>query len=138
MRAAVVAILAVLALAAPAAPARAQSPAYRFAHSDDPVADANAYLLTLLAADPQARGALAADPDLQAIRARLGDSRAAARKACRSAPTCPVDQLMLTDAEIARAGDALARLAQPGRPLSRLVRDGLRPSGRAQKYAALD
>jgi len=138
MRAAVVAILAVLALAAPAAPARAQSPAYRFAHSDDPVADANAYLLTLLVADPQARGALAADPDLQAIRARLGDSRAAARKACRSAPTCPVDQLMLTDAEIARSGDALARLAQPGRPLSRLVRYELRPSGRAQKYAALD
>jgi hypothetical protein len=135
MRAAVLAILAVVALSAPA---QAQSPTYRFLRSDDPVADANAYLLTLLAADPQSRTALAADPDLQAIHARLADTRAAAQKACRTAPTCPVDQLMLTDAEIASAGDALARLARPGAPLSRLVRDQLRPSGRAQQSAALD
>jgi DUF218 domain len=135
MRAAIVAILAVLALAAPA---QAQSPNYRFLHSDDPVADANAYLLTLLAADPQARAALAAEPDLPALRVRLGDARAAMLKACRTAPACPVEQLMLTDAEIAAAGDALARLARPGGPLSRLVRTELRPSGRAQKYAALD
>ncbi|HEX3366622.1 YdcF family protein [Phenylobacterium sp.] len=135
MRAAVVAILAVFVLAAPA---EAQSPAYRFLHSDDPVADANAYLLTLLAADPQARSALAADPDLQALHARLSDTRAVAIKACRAQPACPVDQLMLTDAEIAKVGDTLARLAQAGGPLSRLVRDQLRPSGRAQKYAGLD
>ncbi|THD60693.1 YdcF family protein [Phenylobacterium sp.] len=135
MRAAVVAILALMALAAPA---QAQSPAYRFLHSDDPVADANAYLLTLLAADPQARAALAADPDLAALHARLTEARAAAIKACRTASACPVDQLMLSDAEIAGAGDALARLAQPGGPLNRLVRDQLRPSGRAQKNAALD
>jgi len=135
MRAAVIAILAVLAFTTPA---QAQSPAYRFLHSDDPVADANAYLLTLLAADPQARSALAADPDLQALRVRLTDTRPGLIKACRTAPTCAVDQLMLTDAEIARTGDVLARLAQPGAPLSRLVREQLRPSGRAQKYAALD
>jgi hypothetical protein len=119
-------------------PALAQSPAYRFLHSDDPVADANAYLLTLLAADPQARSALAADPDMLAIHARLADTRTAVIKACRTQPTCPVEQLMLSDAEIAKAGDVLGRLAQPGAPLNRLVRDQLRPSGRAQKYASLD
>jgi hypothetical protein len=135
MRAAVIAFLAVVALAAPA---QAQSPTYRFVHSDDPVADANAYLLTLLAADPQARAALAAAPDLQALHARLTDARTATLKVCRTQPTCPVDQLMLTDAEISGTGDALARLARPGGPLSRLVRDQLRPSGRAQKYASLD
>jgi hypothetical protein len=135
MRATVIATLAVLALAATA---QAQSPTYRFVRSDDPVADANAYLLTLLAADPQARAALGADPGLQALQARLADSRAAALKACRTQSTCPVDQLMLTDAEIATTGEALARLAQPGGPLSRLVRDQLRPSGRAQRYDGLD
>lgn len=136
MRAAVVAILAALAFGV--ADARAQSPAYRFVHSDNPVADANAYLLTLLDVDPKARAALAAEPDLQAIRTRLGETRAAVQKACRINPTCPVDQLMLTDAEVAMAGDALGRLAQPGGPLNHLVRTELRPSGRAQKYALLD
>ena len=136
MRTVVVAILAVLALFAP--PAWAQSPTYRFVRSDNPVADANAYLLTLLAADPQARAALAAAPELQALRMRLAASRAAVVKGCRAAPSCPVDQLMLTDAEIARTGDVLARLAQPGGPLSRLSRDHLRPSGRAQLHAGLD
>ena len=61
-----------LALASPAA---AQSPAYRFRHGDNPVADADAYLLTLVAADPRMRAAVAADPDLKALGQRLTASR---------------------------------------------------------------
>ena len=86
MRRAIIVLAAVLALAWPA---QAQPPAYRFLHSDDPVADANAYLLTLLAADPQVRAALAAEPDLQALRTRLGDSRAAAISALAASMILP-------------------------------------------------
>ncbi len=129
-------ILFVLALSL-ASPAAAQSPAYRFAHSDDPVADADAYLLTLLAADPQARRAVAADPDLKALGQRLADTRAALTKSCRASPTCPVGDLQLSDAEIDRAADALARLAEPGHPLVALAHGPMRASGRFQKHAAL-
>lgn len=131
--------LAGLAIAPPAVaqPGPGPSPAYRFKHSDDPVMDAGAYLLTLLSADPQARAAVAADPDLAAIAARLKATREALIPACRTSSACPVGQLMLSDAEIARAGDALARLAQPGAPLAPLVQAQMRPSGRFQKHAAL-
>ena len=130
-------ILVVLAMAlALSGAAFAQSPAYRFVHSDNPVADADAYLLTLLAADPQSRAALAADPDLAALGARLAASRDAVAKACRAQPSCPVGDLLLTDAETAKAADALARLAGPGRPLAKLPA-AMRASGRFQKQAAL-
>ena len=122
-----------LALASPAA---AQSPAYRFRHGDNPVADADAYLLTLVAADPRMRAAVAADPDLKALGQRLTASRDAVLKACRTAPSCPVGDLILTDAEIDKAADALVRLAAPGQPLGRLA-EAMRASGRFQKHAAL-
>ena len=120
-----------------AAGAEAQSPAYRFVRSDDPVLDANAYLLTLIAADPAARAAVAADPGVQSVARRLAETRAALLKTCRLGPACPVDQLMLSDTEIDVVGVGLSRLATPGQPLARLVRDQMRPSGRFQKYAGL-
>lgn len=126
------------ALSLTGASALAQSSAYRFTHSDDPVLDANAYLLTLLAADPQAREALAHDPAVVAVAARLGQTHKDLLKACRLGPACPVDQLMLSDAESAAVGADLSRLAASGAPLSRLVRTQMRPSGRFQKYADLD
>ncbi|THD61545.1 YdcF family protein [Phenylobacterium sp.] len=132
-----VALGAAVSLAAPPA-ALAQSPGYRFQHSDDPVLDADAYLLTLIGADQQAKAAVAADPNLAALAQRLAATRAAVLSACRTSAACPVAQLMLTDPEIAKAGDALARLAQPGAPLARLVRDQMRPSGRFQKHVGLD
>ena len=119
------------------APAQAQSTSYRALHSDDPVADANAYLLTLIAADPAARAAVNGDPAIQGIGRRLADTRTALLKTCRLGPTCPVDQLMLTDSEIDIVGVSLSGLALPGRPLARLVRYQMRPSGRFQKYADL-
>ncbi|MGZ3402439.1 MAG: YdcF family protein [Phenylobacterium sp.] len=136
MRKVIIGVAAALLLAA--LPARAQSPSYRFVHSDDPVLDANAYLLTLIAADPPARAALAADPAMVAIGQRLAATRTALLKTCRAQPVCQVDQLTLSDAEIAAAGDSLARLAASGRPLARLVGGEMRPSGRFQKFAALD
>ncbi len=121
-----------------ASSARTQSPSYHFIHSDDPVLDANAYLLTLLSADPDARRATASDAKLTALRERLSQTRAGLLKTCRLEPTCPIDQLMLTDAEIVTVGDSLSHLAKPGGPLNRLVREQLRPSGRAQQFAGLD
>jgi hypothetical protein len=126
----------VLALSLTASAAWGQSASYRFTHSDDPVADRNAYLLTLLEADPAVRRALAAEPALQALGHRLSETRVAVMAACRTAPTCPVEQLMLSEPEVAAAGEALARLA--GGPLRPLVHDQMRPSGRFQKYAGLD
>ena len=121
-----------------AAPALAQSPTYRFVHSDDPVLDANAYLLTLIAADPAAPKVLRENPAIGLIGDRLAETRQQLLKTCRAGPACPVDQLMLPDREVAAAAVALKPLAEPGGPLSRLVRDHLRPSGRLQKYADLD
>jgi hypothetical protein len=136
MRGMIVGLAAVWLLAA--APALAQSPSYQFVHSDDPVLDANAYLLTLIAANPAARASVAADPTIVTVGQRLTATRAALLKTCRPGPVCQVDQLMLTDAEIAAVGDSLARLAQPGQPLARLVQSQMRPSGRFQKYAGQD
>ncbi|MBS0362664.1 MAG: YdcF family protein [Proteobacteria bacterium] len=118
-------------------PALAQSPTYRFAHSDDPVADADAYLLTLLAADPQARAAVRADPGLQALGRRLDTTRAELARSCRTAAVCPVGQLLLSDLEVEDAAKALAGLAEPGRPLAALAHGPMRASGRFQKHAAL-
>jgi hypothetical protein len=138
MRGWIVGLVAAVSLAAGfAGPALAQSPAYRFVHSDDPVLDANAYLISLIAADPAARAAVAADPGVQGVGRRLAETRAALLKTCRLGPACPVDQLMLSDSEIDIVGVGLSRLALPGQPLARLVRDQMRPAGRFQKYAGL-
>ena len=116
----------------------AQSASYRFAHSDDPVADRNAYLLTLLETDPAASRALAGDPNLKGLGARLAETRGRVLAECRKAVACPIETLMLNDADIAAAGEALARLSAPGQPLNRLVRQHMRPSGQFQKYADAD
>jgi hypothetical protein len=137
MRWRVLALAAAALLVCAAQGAWAQSAAYRFVRGDDPAADANAYLLTLIEADPEARRAAAADAELAAIGRRLTETRGTVQAACRAGPACPVGQMMLSEAEIAGAGDALARLAAPGGPLARLVRERMRPSGRFQKYAGL-
>lgn len=132
---AVVLIVAALALVV-AAPAAAQSPAYRFVHGDYPTQDRDAYLLTLIAAEPAAAKAVANDPDLEAIAGRLGETRAAVLAACRQTKACPVERLMLSDAEIGRAGDALAAMAAAGKPLSGVARQ-MRASGLFQRHAGL-
>ena len=137
MRRALAAMVAVAILALGGA-AQAQSSSYRFQRSDDPVRDRGAYLLTLIEADPAAEKALAASPPLQAIGRRLTAERAALLTGCRQTKVCPVGRLMLSDAEVAQAGDALAAMAGPGGPLSGLVARQMRPSGVFQKYAALD
>ena len=118
-------------------PAAAQSPAYRFVHGDYPTQDRDAYLLTLIAADPAAARAVANDPALGAIAARLGETRAVVLSACRQTKACPVERMMLSDAEIARAGDALAALAAGGKPLGGVARQ-MRASGLFQRHAGLD
>lgn len=137
MRRVLAAIVAVAALAAGGA-AQAQSAAYRFQHSDDPVRDRGAYLLTLIEADPAAQKALAASAPLQAIGQRLTAERAALLTGCRQTKACPVARLMLSDAEIGQVGEALGALAAPGGPLNGLVERQMRPSGAFQKYAGLD
>ena len=136
MRATIAGLIVGLSLAT--APALAQSPSYRFVHSDDPVLDANAYLLTLIAADPAALKVMRENPAIGLIGDRLAETRQSLLKACRAGPACPVDQLMLPDREVAAAIVALQPLAEPGGPLNRLVREQMRPSGRFQKYADLD
>ena len=55
---------------------RAQSSAYRFFRSEEPVKDRNAYLLTVLEMDPAARAAIASSSALEEIGRRLNeDSR---------------------------------------------------------------
>ena len=70
-----------------AAPAWAQSPTYHFIHSDDPVLDANAYLLTLIAADPAALKVMRENPAIGLIGDRLAQTRAELLKTCRAGPT---------------------------------------------------
>ena len=129
------AMLLVLALCL-SGPVRAQTPTYQFIHSDNPLADANAYMLTLLAADPHGPAALVADPDLKALSQRLSASREAVARACRVQPSCPVGELLLSDLEIETAAQAIARLADPGKPLARLPA-AMRASGRFQRDAGL-
>ncbi len=117
------------------ATALAQNPSYRFLRSDDPVADADAYLLTLLSRVPEAREALKNVRELQAIGQRLATSRAELVKLCVKAAPCPVEQMMLYDGEIDRAADALAKLATGNGALHGLIEKHMRPSGRFQKYA---
>jgi hypothetical protein len=116
----------------------AQSPTYRFLSSDDTLQDRNAYLLTLIAADPAARNALKADSDFQAIAARVAKTRDSVREICRTTTTCPVERLMLTDAEIDIAATVLARLAGDSGPLKAVVDGQMRPSGLFYKHASLD
>ena len=106
-----------LALASPAA---AQSPAYRFRHGDNPVADADAYLLTLVAADPRMRAAVAADPDLKALGQRLTASRDAvpriARLVLSVAPlvkTISRGTAPITPATRSRAASTASRASRP-------------------------
>ncbi|HXW90992.1 MAG TPA: YdcF family protein [Terriglobales bacterium] len=113
----------------------AQSPTYRFEQSDDPVQDRNAYLLTLLSVDPRAREAIAHNRVLQDLGGRLTKSREAVYAACKETKACPVDQMVLNPMEIEKVGDELATLARVGGPLSKLVHDEMRASGRFQKYA---
>jgi hypothetical protein len=46
--------------------------------------------------------------------------------------------MMLNQEEIEKVGDELASLAKSGGPLSKLVHDEMRPSGRFQKYVGLE
>jgi hypothetical protein len=116
----------------------AQSAAYKFIASDDFLQDRIAYLLTVFEEDPGVRGAVKVDGALQRIGNRLVRSRREARELCAHVPSCSLRGLMLSEAEIQSAGEALARLARPGGPLRPLVTNHLRPSGRYQKFAALD
>ena len=136
MRGMIVGLAAALSLVAPCA--FAQSPPYRFVRSDDPVLDANAYLLTLIAADPAARKAVTENPAVAFVGLRLAETRQSLLKTCRLEPVCAVDKLMLSDSEVASIGLSLAPLTGPGGPLAHLVREQMRPSGRFQKYAGLD
>lgn len=112
----------------------AQSAAYHFIRSDNPIQDKNVYLLTLLAKDPVAREAIARSSVMQDVGRRLTKSRDAVYSACKE-KVCSVNQLMLTQAETERVGDELGSLAGAGGPLNRLVEEEMRPSGRFQKYA---
>jgi len=118
--------------------AGAQSPTYRYLRSDNSVEDRNAYLLTLLTMDPAARAAIRQSSLLEGLSRRLTQSRQAVYAACKETKACPVDQIMLHQAEIETAGIELAALAKAGGPLNKLVHDQMRPSGRFQKYAGLE
>ncbi len=51
---------------------------------------------------------------------------------------CRVDEMMLSPAEIDQIGAVLGTLVSSGNPMSRMIDDQMRPSGRFQRYAALD
>ena len=115
----------------------AQSRNYDFQRSNDPVQDRNTYLLTLIDADTGVQKVLSSERELMGIGQRLAAARSATIASCAGTARCPIDRLELTDEEIQKAGEVLARLAAPGGPLSDLVRTQMRPSGRFQKYAGL-
>src|SRR5205807_2305069 len=106
-----------------------------FVHSDNTVQDKDAYLLTLLAHDPAARRALAADPGLQAIGSRSKAALTSAYATCKQSTRCIVDAMTLSDADINAAADVLARMAAPGGSLNGVVRGQMRPSGLFQRHA---
>jgi len=120
-----------------AAPLFAQSQTYAFVHTSEPLRDRDAYLLTLIEADSETRRTVAADRILHMIGGRVLETRTAVRAQCTDGRQCPVEKLMLTDQEIAQAGDALARLASRPGPLKTLIGQHMRPSGAFQKYAAM-
>lgn len=130
--------LCVLAVWACAVTSQAQSANYRFLQSGNWVQDRNAYLLTLFEIVPSARRAVAHDRILQEIGDRLSITRKNVHLSCKKTASCPVGHLMLSETEIERAGDVLARLAAAGHPLHAIVEDHMRPSGRFQKYARFD
>jgi hypothetical protein len=118
-------------------PATDSQPAVIAAGSGDIVQDKNFPLLTLLAGDRTASAAVIADPGLAAIGARGAEALKKAY-ACGASTQCAIDAMMLSEADIALAGDRLAALAAPGAPLNALVRDRMRPTGYFQRHAALD
>ncbi len=115
-----------------------QNAHYPFVHSDDAVQDKDAYLLTLLAHDPVARRALAADPVLGAIEVRSKAALTSAYATCKQSTKCIADAMMMSDADINAAADVLARMAAPGGQLNGVVRSQMRPSGLFQRHASLD
>jgi len=122
----------------PPAAGLAQSSRYVFVSSDDAVQDKDAYLLTLLAHDPAAHLALSRDPTLRGLAERSRAALQTAYATCKQSTRCIADAMMLSEADVASAGDVLARLAAPGGPLNGVVRTQMRPSGLFQRHAALD
>lgn len=118
--------------------ALAQSSTYRFGRGENPLQDRDAYLLTLIEDDAEFRKALSDQAELQIIGERLATSRNAVLAACGTTSVCPVEQLILTDAEIDKAGDIMGGMAGTGGTFHGLVQEQMRPSGRFQKYSRLD
>jgi len=116
------------------APAQAQSQSYAALRSTEPLRDRIAYLLTLFGSTSEVRTALRRDPAIARVDARLKASFSALLAACEASdpPLCPVEQLMLSDAEIDDVAAALERLAVADPAIARLVRGDLRSSGRYQ------
>jgi len=121
-------------------PLLAQSQSYVAVRSDEPLRDRVAYLLSLFESDTKVRAALLADPAIAAVRARLAATERQLLASCEAydPPACPVEQLMLTEAEIEAVAGALERLAKSDPAITRLVSRHVRPSGRYQLHAALE
>ena len=123
---------------------------YRPLSSNSPLQDLNFYLLTLLEGTPEARAALLVDPDLRAIRQDAARRAVGAARACEAAieaagqnrvaegsNACTPEALRWTDAERARAAEAIGRIYDRSPAVRRLVAEHMRPSGRFQRDASL-
>lgn len=128
-----------LALAWPGV-AAAQSQSYKAVRSDEPLRDRIAYLLTLIDSDDAVRTALRRDPVIASVERRLAASEEELLAACAASepPACPIERLLLTDAEIEKVAAALERLARSDRAVAALIARHLRPSGRYQLHAGKD
>lgn len=122
------------------APVTAQSQSYAAVRSAEPLRDRIAYLLTLLASDANVRAALLREPAVSTVLNRLAVTHKTLLAQCEAAepPACPVEQLMLTDAEIDNVAAGLERAARTDRNVAAMVAQQLRPSGRYQLHAAHD
>lgn len=123
--------------ASPALADTAPARGYVRLSSDNPLQDKIAYLLTVLTADPDARAAMAAHPELAKIGRRLELALDEVHRRCSVAPTCTLLKARLSDQEIKVAADALAGIARQGNALSKPIKDHLRPSGYYEQYSHL-
>lgn len=127
-------LLAPPAWTAPVAPQRA----YVALASGSQLQDKAFYLLTLLQTLPEARAAVAGDPELSRATEDRRNRLQIAAQSCVGDSACLMRALSWTDEETERLGDRLAVTLDRAGVLTPLVGRHMRRSGRFQLYAHLD
>lgn len=111
-------------------------PAYEIVY-EDATQDKNFFLLSLLQRQPAVRAAVQTDETSRQLAQRYKLAYEAARDNCQGDVNCVHQLLVLDSANIERAAQSLARLAQTT-AFQDLIHQHLRPSGLFQRYDTLD